>query len=186
MEVFTVIAPLISGVGLFFTGPITDHLASFLPRQVFLIVAHFMLFFAFIILLSVSQTLPTLVITMILIELATGVIFCVTPCIVSESYGVYYFGRNWGGTLLGAGFSGWVFQAVFGYFYEETLELDMTRYCFGRWCFQKTFIIVCSLMVIALLLDVVLLQRNVNNYGKYDEVDSLKPLNVEENERDVH
>ena len=90
---------------------------------------------------------------------------------MSETYGVYYFGRNWGGLKIGGALTTLIWQNVYGHFYDRNIvqsEGDFSLYCFGSSCFMVILIILLGNMLLGLVCDFVLLKRSYKRYREHD------------------
>ncbi|KAF9931945.1 hypothetical protein FBU30_009240 [Linnemannia zychae] len=93
------------------------------------------------------------------VGLGYGSVFGVAPTIVSEWFGVYNFGINWGWISVAPAIGGQVFNLVFGWIYDLEAQHEHTLECFGIECFHKSFVLgsissffgVCVLIYLTIL-----------------------------------
>jgi MFS family permease len=57
----------------------------------------------------------------IIIGMGNGALWCLTPTMTSEYYGMKYFGRNWGFIMFISGLGGLAVQEVYGWIYEMAI-----------------------------------------------------------------
>ncbi|KAF9348797.1 hypothetical protein BGX26_012819 [Mortierella sp. AD094] len=97
----------------------------------------------------------------ILVGLGYGSVFGVAPTIVSEWFGVSFFGTNWGWISVGNAIGGQFFNLVFGYLYDQEAQHEHTLECFGVECFHTSFILgtVSSFLGVALLIYLTIITR---------------------------
>ncbi|KAG0000736.1 hypothetical protein BGZ80_001529 [Entomortierella chlamydospora] len=90
----------------------------------------------------------------ILVGLGYGSVFGVAPTIVSEWFGVSFFGTNWGWISIGNAIGGQFFNVIFGYLYDLEAQQEHTLECFGTECFHTSFVLgtVSSFLGVGLLI----------------------------------
>ena len=171
-QVYTISSPFISTLGLFMAGLISDWIAPTTPRYLLMLFGHVFMTCGIFLLTFWGSSEGIFFISMFITSIGSGVMFSVLPTMLSELYGVHYFGRNWGGLLVGNGLSTFIYQYLFGHIYDHTLERFPIPYnnCFGPHCYYVSLTIVLATMFLGLLLDVVLLKRLYHNYQNYDKM----------------
>ncbi|XP_013395670.1 probable transporter mch1 [Lingula anatina] len=160
--IITTLSFAIGTVSKFIIGFVTDLLVNRVPRVLFLLIANIMQTGILIISIFYADQFYWLVIMTLGVGLANGTLYCLTPTILSELFGVKYFGLNWGCILMGNGFGGLGAQYLFGaiYDYYGYRTADGETECYGLHCFQLSFVLVAVLSGCASLFNAALLERS--------------------------
>ncbi|KAF9114220.1 hypothetical protein BGX27_011422 [Mortierella sp. AM989] len=96
-----------------------------------------------------------------LVGLGYGSVFGVAPTIVSEWFGVSFFGTNWGWISIGNAIGGQFFNLIFGYLYDQEAQHEHTLECFGVECFHTSFVLgtISSFLGVSLLIYLYIVTR---------------------------
>ena len=74
----------------------------------------------------------TLLFLVIIIGMGNGALWCLTPTMTSEYYGMKYFGRNWGFIMFISGLGGLAVQEVYGWIYEMAIPYKGDKDCYDK------------------------------------------------------
>ncbi|CAG8473122.1 1949_t:CDS:2 [Ambispora gerdemannii] len=88
---------------------------------------------------------------------AYGAAFSLGPTITSESWGLRWFGMNWGVMSSAPAFGGLLMNLIFGFVYD--FHVDEKRQCVGVDCFQAAFYVSSFISFVSILLACILLVR---------------------------
>jgi len=115
------------------------------------------------------------------IGLANGALWCLVPTIISERFGMKYFGVNWGCTLLASALIGVGFQRAFGALYDEFVFRPIeTLLCQGNDCFRYSFVLFSIFTICSMILIAIFLSYRQRTTMSYDDggVDKLRHFSV--------
>lgn len=158
---FTTASPIAIVCGKFISGFISDVVLQRAPRVSVLLlfsIIQSVLLFVFIFYLDNDIVL---FIGMLVIALSNGSVWCLTPIILSEYYGVKHFGVNWGSVLFSSAFGVLIIQQIFGFVYESNIKVKGQNMCQGQACFTVTFIVTFALSFVTVLLYSFLVKRKL-------------------------
>jgi MFS family permease len=102
-----------------------------------------------------------LVIVVFIIGFSNGALWCLTPTMISEFYGLKYFGRNWGIVMLGNAFGGLFLQQAFGWIYDSNIQYKGETDCYGLRCFTMSFTMAAVLSFCSCIFNLGLLQEQL-------------------------
>jgi len=161
VSVLMLIMPISSCVTRLLTGMLSDLAIHHMTR------ASYQLFAA--VLMLVSQIMmavaltETIIASSLILGIATGMLWCITPTVVSEMFGVPHLGQNWGWSLFGSGLAAVLLQLVTNVFYaNHTKENDL--FCHGEECYRNTFIITSCCCFVACILAIVNVKRTKKEF----------------------
>jgi len=102
---------------------------------------------------------PMLIVALLVIGFSNGALWCLTPTMISELYGLQYFGRNWGATIFGNAVGGFIVQQVYGWTYDNSIRIKGATDCkAGIDCFTWSFTMAAALSFCACIFNMGLLQ----------------------------
>jgi hypothetical protein len=147
---------LVGGLARIVVGSVSDRFVERIPRAN--ICFFCLLPFLFVVTFSIwfMDNFVVLVLLCASIGLANGALWCLVPTIISERFGMKYFGVNWGCTLLASALIGVGLQRAFGALYDEFVFRPIeTLLCQGNDCFRYSFVLfsiftICSMILIAI------------------------------------
>ncbi|XP_061188395.1 uncharacterized protein LOC133196539 [Saccostrea echinata] len=163
----TISATLVPIAGVFsklFAGVLSDFILLKVPRSGILFIITVIQTICLILSIFLLDKLIFFIIAVIFFGSSNGIYFSITPTMVSEFYGMKYFGRNYGFVLLGQAFCHLFMQQIFGTLYD--LNTDSRNNCFGLHCFMWSFIIFTVLSSCATVLIFCLLKKELNDRKK--------------------
>jgi MFS family permease len=160
---FTTINPIAQVVSKFVAGFLSDMLLNRLPRvgvlMAFTILQSVFLIFC----IFFPGHFATLLFLVIIIGMGNGALWCITPTMTSEYYGMKYFGRNWGFIMFISGLGGLAVQEVYGWIYEMAIPYKDDKDCYGTQCFTWSFIMATVLSFCSSLFYIGLFQNKIKN-----------------------
>ncbi|OWF44832.1 probable transporter MCH1 [Mizuhopecten yessoensis] len=171
---FTTINPIAGVVCKFLVGYISDVVVEKLPRVGLLLLFNILQTIILTLCIFFSDKLAILVVALIGIGFSNGALWCLTPAMVSEFFGLKYFGRNWGSIIFGNAFGGLGIQQMFGALYDNSITVKGQSDCFGLHCFTWSFTVVAVLSLCSCIFNVGLLQ------GEYEKRKHLKEISSKE------
>lgn len=143
---------LVGGLARILVGSISDRCVERVPRANICFLC--LLPFLFVVTFSIwfMDSFTVMLLLCISLGLAGGSLWCLVPTIISERFGMKYFGVNWGCTLLASALIGVGLQRAFGALYDR-LSAAETLMCQGMDCFRYSFIVfsiftICSMILI--------------------------------------
>lgn len=123
----TIMIPAIGLLGRIFFGFTSDRLQKRVPRTVFILVSSVLMSVGFILLRIDVGKAWVLTLNSVLVPLAAGAMWTLSPTIISEASGKH-FGLNWGVIMFASGFVTILFQFLFGIVYDDhTAKSSTTR-----------------------------------------------------------
>lgn len=163
---FTTLNPIAAIASKFVAGFLSDAIIHWVPRSAVLLSFNLVQTVDLIVCVFFANSLTIFLITDIVIGFANGAVWCLTPTMISEFYGMNNFSRNWGFIMLGNAVGGLVFQETFGVLYD--LNTTTSNQCYGRHCFTWSFIIIAVSSFCASILNIGLLQKKMDEkkYGR--------------------
>nr|XP_011422711.2 probable transporter MCH1 [Crassostrea gigas] len=162
---FTTLNPIAGIVSKFFAGFLSDAIMHKVPRAGVLLIFNVVQTICLGLCIFFSDNLVLFTIVDIVIGFANGALWCLTPTMISEFYGMKNFARNWGTMMLGNAFGGLAMQEIFGALYD--LKTDSDNQCFGLHCFTWSFIMITVLSLCATVFHFGLLQKKLDE-TKYE------------------
>ncbi|XP_069114415.1 uncharacterized protein [Argopecten irradians] len=155
---FTTINPIAAICCKFTVGVISDAIVHKVPRPAVLLFFYCLQTIVLTLCIFFSDNFILLVITLLVVGFANGALWCLSPTIISEIYGLKYFGRNWGTAMIGSGVGGLACQQIFGALYDYNIVVKGSVDCYGIKCFTLSFTVVSVLSLVSCLFCVGLLQ----------------------------
>ena len=164
----------------FVIGYLSDVIVHKVPRPGVALVAMIVQTASLTFCIFYGNTYSVLLITVFCVGMPNGAAWCLTPTMISEFFGVKYFGRNWGFVMLGTAFGGLILQKIFGAIYENEIVTLEVKDCYGLECFRYSFLLVAGLSLCAVILYVGLLERRLKlrEFVKEDEQIQTIPAKI--------
>lgn len=166
---FTTLNPIAGVVSKFFAGFLSDAIVHKVPRSGVLLIFNVVQTVSLGLSIFFSNNLVVFTIVDLVIGFANGALWCLTPTMISEFYGMEKFARNWGAMMLGNAFGGLAMQEVFGALYD--LKTNSENQCYGLQCFTWSFIMITVLSLCATVFHFGLLQKKLDEQ-KYEGEDN--------------
>lgn len=151
---FTIMIPVASALSRFGCGFLSDITKKWFPRAVYIFLTSLIFLIAVFAGIFKLDSIYVLNFLCLFEGISYGALWCVTPTIMSELFGLKYFGLNWGFTILGSALVALGTQAIFGAFYDSYADPD--NYCRGFQCFQTSFIVFAAITAISVLITAVI------------------------------
>jgi len=161
---FTTLNPIFGVVSKFIAGFMSDMLVHKVPRMAVLFGFNILQTIVLVICIFFSNELSVLVIALVGISMPNGALWCLTPTMLSEFYGMKYFGRNWGMIMFGNAFGGLIMQRVFGWIYDSSIGFTGQTVCHGLHCYTWSFIMMAVLSACSCLFNAAILESELNLY----------------------
>ncbi|WAR14985.1 MCH1-like protein [Mya arenaria] len=171
---FTTLNPIFGVISKFIAGFLSDALVHKVPRIAVLFAFNIFQTTVMTICIFWSNNLSVLVLALIGIGMPNGALWCLTPTMLSEFYGMKYFGRNWGMIMIGNAFGGLLFQRVFGWIYDSSIGFTGQTVCHGLKCFTWSFTMMAVLSACATLFNAGILESELK---RYKETKKYKNMN---------
>eukprot|EP01137_Pigoraptor_chileana_P016980 Opistho-2@74360 len=157
---FVTIIPVASSVARFSSGVLSDHILARVPRSRVLL--------SMLVLLSVTQVLlvfwmdrlAVLLIGAIAVGASYGTLWCITPTMVAESFGLKHFGQNWGWLMLSSAVGALGYQYMLAAVYDEHKDSG-EKDCYGFNCYFVTMIVSAATCALATAMNCLLDYREV-------------------------
>ena len=160
---FTTLNPIAAVASKFFAGFVSDLLLNKLhvPRTAILLIYNLIQTIVLILCIFWGDNLVLMTTTVIVLGFANGAMWCLTPIILSEYFGLKYFGRNWGFFMLGNALSGLVLQEAYGWMYDSSIPFTGRTQCYGLKCFKWSFTAVAVLSFCSCVLNTGLVENDL-------------------------
>lgn len=155
---FTTLNPIFGVVSKFGAGFLSDAIVHKVPRIAVLFAFNILQTIITAICIFYSNHLSVLVIALIGIGMPNGALWCLTPTMLSEFYGMKYFGRNWGMIMFGNAFGGLLFQRAYGWIYDSSIGYVGQTVCYGLKCFTWSFTMMAVLSLCSCILNAGILE----------------------------
>lgn len=136
---FTTINPISQVGSKIFAGFLSDLLIAYVPRVTIVLGFTFIQAVFLTICIFFPDHFAVLLFLVIVVGMANGSLWCITPTITGEYYGIKYFGRNWGLILTATGLGAIVLQELYGWTYEMAIPFAGQNDCYGSKCFTWSF-----------------------------------------------
>ncbi|CAC5410559.1 unnamed protein product [Mytilus coruscus] len=164
--VFTTINPVCGILSKFFAGFLSDALVERYPRVVVLFGFNIMQTIFLALSIFFSDKFAMILVVNLVIGFSNGALWCLTPTMISEFYGLKYFGRNWGSIMLGNAFGGLLLQQAFGWLYDSSIRFKGKTDCTGLHCFTLSFTLAAVLSFCSCIFNLGLLQGELDKKRK--------------------
>lgn len=161
---FTTLNPIFGVISKFIAGFMSDAIVHKVPRIAVLFGFNIFQTVAMAICIFYSNYLSVLVIALIGIGMPNGALWCLTPTMLSEFYGMKYFGRNWGTIMFGNAFGGLLFQRVYGWIYDSSIPYTGQTVCYGLHCFTWSFTMMAVLSLCSCIFNAAILESEIYLY----------------------
>ena len=161
---FTTLNPIAAVASKFFAGFVSDLLLNKLPRTAILLIYNIIQTLVLILCIFWGDNLVLMTSTVIVLGMANGAMWCLTPIILSEYFGLKYFGRNWGSFMLGNALSGIVLQEAYGWMYDSSIPFEGRTQCYGLQCFKWSFTTVAVLSFCSCILNMGLVEKDIRKH----------------------
>ncbi|VDI02489.1 Hypothetical predicted protein [Mytilus galloprovincialis] len=156
---FGTVNPVCGVLSKFVVGFVSDMIVKKVPRVALLLIFNIVQTITLTLCIFFSDQFVMLVAALLVIGLANGAVWCLTPTMISEFYGLKYFGRNWGATIFGNAIGGFVVQQVYGWTYDNSIRIKGATDCkAGVHCFTWSFAMAAVLSLCACIFNIGLLQ----------------------------
>ncbi|XP_048753146.1 uncharacterized protein LOC125664423 isoform X2 [Ostrea edulis] len=163
---FTILNPIAAIFSKFFAGFASDAIIHWVPRSAVLLSFNIVQTIDLGLCIFYASNFTLFLITDLVIGFANGAVWCLTPTMISEFYGMKNFSRNWGFIMLGNAVLGLILQEIFGVLYD--VNTGSNNQCYGLHCFTWSFVIIAVCSFCATILNIGLLQKKVDE-KKYGE-----------------
>jgi MFS family permease len=156
--IFAIALPVGSCGARFVVGFVSDFTIKKLSRASWQFLALLILLITQLVPIFAMKNEIVLVVCTVLVGCSFGMLWCITPTLVSELFGIKYFGTNWGGLILGSAIAGLLYQRASSAMYEASIPEGVSQTCYGVECWRTTFVvtfassIVCAFMGLLLVL----------------------------------
>lgn len=161
---FTTLSPIAAVVSKFLAGFLSDAIVQRIPRVALLLVYNIALTIVLICCVFWGNNLVVMTILVLVSGMANGALWCLTPIILSEYFGLKYFGRNWGSFMFGNAISGLAFQKLYGWVYDNNIPYRGRTECLGLRCFTWSFSAIAVLSFCSCVFNVGLLEADLIKY----------------------
>ena len=163
---FTTLNPIAAVVSKFFAGFVSDALLKKIPRTAVLLIYNLIQTFVLTLCIFWGNQLALITTAVVVLGMANGAMWCLTPIILSEYFGLKYFGRNWGFFMLGNAVSGLALQEAYGWMYDSSIPFTGRTQCYGLNCFRWSFTTVAVLSLCSCIFNIGLVEHDWLKYGK--------------------
>ena len=157
--VFTIIVPMSQTIFKLTNGALSDIIIDRVPRALLLLITNVLQTLILAVCIFFADQFTVLLISTLVIGMANGTLYCLTPTILSEFFGTKYFARNWGWILLSNGIGGLLFQQVYGALYDVSITKEGATDCYGLRCFTWSFVMAAVVSFCAVVLNVGVVER---------------------------
>lgn len=185
-----IVLSLCNCAGRILFGMLSDRFRRWLSRPAWLglcsfIMAMMMLMFTFIPMMNSMGALPFLLLYLaaVVIGFAYGGLMSLTPSFIGDRYGQTFLGINLNLVLIGPIIGSFLIASwIASFFYQRSVPDDGSNQCFGRICWQPTFIICSAMCSVGFLLCLFLSYRSRLMYTKrsehYEDYDAYKRAKI--------
>jgi hypothetical protein len=159
-SVLLIIIPVCNAITSLSLGFLSDVLKTRVPRMILILLS--CAFFAGSLALTMwkASIFAVLVISTILCGIGTGIIWTLSPTIMSERFCLKNIGRNWGMTILFAAAVGMGIQEVFGYLYDVQTGSASGATCLGLSCVRGGLAVGLGSGILAIVFCIVFITKN--------------------------
>eukprot|EP00743_Colponemidia_sp_Colp-15_P005125 GILK01005515.1.p1 GENE.GILK01005515.1~~GILK01005515.1.p1 ORF type:complete len:475 (+),score=76.38 GILK01005515.1:83-1507(+) len=120
-------------------GVCSDLFVKHISRGGLMVFSAAMMLLAQLLLIFFMET--SLMVVSVFVGIAFGSMWCLTPLMVSDQYGVKHFGSNWGTIIIASAVSPYVFNFFQAWVYtSHSTVVDGKEVCLGVECYRNTFI----------------------------------------------
>ncbi|XP_063423269.1 uncharacterized protein LOC134707452 [Mytilus trossulus] len=133
-SVLLILIPISNAIVSFSLGFLSDVLKDKIPRMTLLLASCVLFTVSLLLAILKGSAFGVLVISTILCGASTGIIWTLSPTVMSERFCLQNIGRNWGMTILLAAVVGFGIQEIFGHLYDHQLANAQGGNCFGLSC----------------------------------------------------
>lgn len=175
---FGTVNPVCGVVSKFIVGFVSDLIVHKVPRVTVLLCFNILQTITLTLCIFFSDKFPVLIIALLVIGFANGAVWCLTPTMISEFYGLKFFGRNWGATIFGNAIGGTLVQLAYGWMYDNSIRIKGAQDCkAGVHCFEWSFTMASVLSLCACIFNVGLLQYQMDKKKRLkDKKDPITEL----------
>ena len=164
----TVLLPLSSAISRFCIGFLSDLLHPKYSRAFLFVIVTVIMF--------ISQLLTTVImdqlfLSAILVGGSFGCSWCLCPLMVSEQFGRDNFGLNWGIVIMASAFGGLMYQPLQTKVYNDHMDGSTDNNCYGKDCYQITFLVSTIGMIVAIVINIYLATRFKSQKEEQDEIE---------------
>ncbi|KAJ8320811.1 hypothetical protein KUTeg_002398 [Tegillarca granosa] len=159
---FTTISPISSVLSKFVAGFLSDLLIKRVPRVTVLMTFNIVQTITLVFAIFYSNILAVLLLNLLTLGIANGALWCLSPTMISEFYGMKHFGVNWGVILLGNAIGVFAVQQVFGWIYDSSITTPDTTTCIGAHCFTWSFVMATVFSFCSVVFNFGLFQQKIN------------------------
>ena len=166
---FTTLNPVFQVLSKFIAGFLSDALINTVPRIAILFAFNIFQTIVLTICIFYSNHLSVLVVSLIGLGMPNGALWCLTPTMLSEFYGMKYFARNWGTIMFGNAFGGLFFQRIYGWIYDNSIGYTGQTVCYGLHCFTWSFTMMAVFSFCSCIFNAGVLESEINAYKSFKE-----------------
>lgn len=161
---FTTLNPIFGVVSKFIAGFLSDAIVHKVPRIAVLFAFNIFQTVVMAICIFYSNHFGVLFLALVGIGMPNGALWCLTPTMLSEFYGMKYFGRNWGMIMFGNAFGGLLFQRTYGWIYDSSIGFTGQTVCYGLKCFTWSFTMMTVLSFCSCIFNAGILESELRFY----------------------
>ncbi|XP_060069140.1 uncharacterized protein LOC132549244 [Ylistrum balloti] len=154
-----IIIPIANAVISAAIGLISDYFQQRLPRLGILIAGIIAFVTCQCLVVGLADKYPVLVTATVINGMGQGIIWSLSPAVMSEMFSVKNLGRNWGIALLASALIGLGAQEAFGALYDAAISIPGEVYCYGMSCVRGGHAVILGMAVLAMILGVALFMR---------------------------
>ncbi|KAL3861911.1 hypothetical protein ACJMK2_007924 [Sinanodonta woodiana] len=158
---FTTLNPIFQVISKFIVGFLSDAIVHKIPRIGVLFAFNILQTIVLVICIFFADNIVVLYISLVGIGMPNGALWCLTPTMLSEYYGMKYFGRNWGSVMLGNAFGGLAIQKAYGWIYDSSITKEGETSCYGLHCFTWSFAMAAVLSFCSCIFNMGVLEREL-------------------------
>ncbi|XP_060079054.1 uncharacterized MFS-type transporter YhjX-like [Ylistrum balloti] len=153
-------------------GTFSDYFRDRLPRLTILIAGCISFVVCQVLVVSLADGYTWIVIATIFCGIGVGLVWSISPTIMSEFFDVADLGRNWGIALFLGSLMGLGAQESFGAFYDAAKKNPSDIYCNGIECVRRGHAVALASGIVAVILGTVLLwKRRNSNQHRFESFD---------------
>ena len=156
-----ILVPSVGVVTKLTVGVLSDRLLDKCPRSIYLLIINIAQLLSLLLFMFFVDNIYIYFMTIVVTGSANGVLWCLTPTILSEYFHQDHFGRNWGWTLFAGSLFGCAVQALFGVFYEISIDTETGINCYGRQCYYASSAMFVVLAAVAVIGNAMMVRREL-------------------------
>ncbi|XP_069141996.1 uncharacterized protein [Argopecten irradians] len=161
-----IVIPIVNAVISTVIGVVSDHFQHRLPRLGILTAGITTFVICQCLVVGLADSYPVLITATVFNGMGQGILWSLSPAVMSEMFSINNLGRNWGIALLTASLVGLAAQEAFAAIYDAAISTPGDVYCYGMNCVRGGHAVILGMAVLAMILGVLLNMRKRKKANK--------------------